>query len=316
MSDMSSKAEPPRAGGLVALFALANRNGENVILPLNDAAHTNELTIPAFYCIHSVSGVAGPEFTRLAALMPKTRFFGLQAPPKKMADKDFGSSLSGIGDYYARTLDKFQPDGDFYLGGWSGGATVALETAVNLHSHGRTVRLIAAIEGAPENTGADLPAWDPRCVVQSAANLPRWVLHDPVEGRTSASAAFIRLFVRPILSRRQGHGSPNSAAGLDLAVRKEIWDFGRYPVKHQLFMERLYNAAFEYWAKPYLDPVVLYEATVQPIVNRRQFARAWRTIAPHTSVVSVSGTHVSIMRTKHLNTIASDLERRIQSPLA
>jgi hypothetical protein len=151
--------------------------------------------------------------------------------------------------------------------------------------------------------------------VQSAANFPRWVLHDPVEGRTSASAAFIRLFVRPLLFRRRGHGSLNSAAGLDLAVRKEIWDFGRYPVKHQLFMERLYHAAFEYWAKPYLDPVVLYEATVQPIVNRRQFARAWRTIAPHTSVVSVSGTHVSIMRTKHLNTIASDLERRIQSPL-
>jgi hypothetical protein len=49
--------------------------------------------------------------------------------------------------------------------------------------------------------------------------------------------------------------------------------------------------------------------------NRRQFARAWWTIAPQTLVVKVSGTHVSIMRTRHLKTIANDLQRRIQSLL-
>ena len=313
MTGVSSEGQAPPAGKLIALFALANRATETVLLPLNDAAHAGNDTVRAFYCIHSVSGAAGLEYTRLAALMPGIRFFGLQAPSKRMADKTFGGSLASIGDYYAQALDKFQPDGPLYLGGWSVGAAVALETAVQLRKRGRTVRLVAAIEGAPENTGADLPAWDPRRIVQATINLPGWFFHDPVEGRGSASKGFKRLFAWPAMSARDGHGRPCPPTALDLAVRARVSDLDRYPVAQQLFMQRLYDAAFAYLPKPYPDPVVLYEASVQPIRNRPQFARAWRAIAPQTSVVKVSGTHVSIMRTKHLKTIASDLLRRIQS---
>jgi thioesterase domain-containing protein len=245
--------------------------------------------------------------------MPNTRFFGLQAPPKKMADKSFGESLSGIGDYYAQVLDKFQPLGQFYVGGWSVGATVALETAVQLRKRGRTVRLVAAIEGAPENTGADLPMWDPRRIVQAAINLPGWILHDPVERRASAFTGFKRLFAWLTSSARDSSGRLCSPKTFDLAVRARVSDLDRYPAIQKFFMQRLYDAAFAYWPKPYPAPIVLYEASVQPMRNRPQFARAWRAIAPQTSVVKVSGTHVSIMRTKHLKTIANDLQWRIQS---
>jgi thioesterase domain-containing protein len=313
MTAGSSEDRAPPAGKLAALFALANRAAETVLLPLNDAAYAANDAGRTFYCIHSVSGAAGLEYSRLGALMPSIRFFGLQAPPKKMADKNFGVSLSGIGDYYAQVLDRFQPDGPFYVGGWSVGAAVALETAVKLRMRGRTVRLIAAIEGAPENTGADLPVWDPRCIIQAATNLPRWLLHDPVEGRTSASMGFKRLFAARAPFARDRATRPSPPTIPDLVVRARVSDLDRYPVVQQLFMQRLYDAAFAYWPKPYLDPVVLYEASVQPMRNRPQFARAWRTIAPQTSVVKVSGTHVSIMRTKHLETISNDLQRRIQS---
>jgi thioesterase domain-containing protein len=313
MTGMSSEGCTPPAGKLAALFALANRTAETVLLPLNDAAHAANDAGRTFYCIHSVSGAAGLEYSRLGVLMPTIRFFGLQAPPKKMADKNFGRSLPGIGDYYAQVLDRLQPDGPFYVGGWSVGAAVALETAVQLRMRGRTVRLVAAIEGAPENTGADLSAWDPRCIIQAATNLPGWLLHDPVEGRASASMGFRRLFSRRTLSARDRPTRLSSPTAPDLAVRTRVSDLDRYPVVQQLFMQRLYDAAFAYLPKPYPDPVVLYEASVQPMRNRPQFARAWRTIAPQTSVVKVSGTHVSIMRTKHLETIASDLQYRIQA---
>jgi thioesterase domain-containing protein len=313
MTGVSSEGHVPQASKLIALFALANRSTEKVLLPLNNMACEGHAATRAFYCIHSVSGAAGLEYTRLAALMPRTRFFGLQAPTKKMADKSFGESLLDIGDYYAHVLDRFQPDGPFYVGGWSVGATVALETAVRLRKRGRTVRLVAAIEGAPENTGADLPAWDPRSIVQAAVNLPRWLLHDPIEGKASASAGFKRLFTRPTLSARSSAALPYPPTTLDLAVRTRVSDLDRYPLVQQLFMQRLYDAAFAYWPKPYPDPIVLYEATVQPMRNRPQFARAWRALSPQTSVVKVSGTHVSVMRTKHLETIANDLQRRIES---
>lgn len=313
MTGVSSENRAPSDAKLMALFALANRAADTTLLPLNDAACAGDNASAAFYCIHSVSGTAGLEYTRLGALMPGIRFFGLQAPPKRMANKSFGASLSGIGEYYAQVLDSFQPDGPFYVGGWSVGATVALETAVQLQKRGRTVQLVAAIEGGPENTGGKLPAWDPRFIVEAAINLPGWLLRDPVTGRASAVLGFKRLFPRLTLFVRNRPSSPSSPTGLDLAVRARVSDIDRYPVVQQLFMQRLYEAAFAYSPKPYRGPVVLYEASVQPIRNRPQFARAWSTIAPQTPVVKVSGTHVSIMRTKHLGTIASDLQRRIQS---
>lgn len=310
---MEGEGNAPPAGKLVALFALANRATETALLPLNDAAHGGNDAARAFYCIHSVSGAAGLEYIRLGALMPDIRFFGLQAPPKKMADKRFGESLLGIGEYYARILDRFQPNGPFYVGGWSVGSTVALETAVQLRKRGRTVQLVAAIDGAPENTGADLPAWHPRYIVQAAINLPGWFLHDSVTGKASAFTSFNRLFARRTSSAGYRRTEMGFASSLDLAVRTRVSDLDRYPLVQQLFMQRLYDAAFAYWPAPYPNPVVLYEASIQPLRNRRQFARAWRRISPKTTVVKVSGTHVSIMRTEHLETIANDLQRRIQS---
>lgn len=313
MTALSGEGHAPPGPQLVALFAMANRGAEKVLLPLNDAAYASNDAVEAFYCIHSVSGAAGMEYTRLATLMPNVRFFGLQAPPNKIAVKSFGKSLSGIGSYYAQVLDRFQPTGPFYVGGWSVGATVALETAVQLRKRGRTVRLVAAIEGAPENTGVDLPVWNPRCILQAAVNFPGWLMHDPVKGRVSAFERFNRVFAQSILWPRDGSGRLPAPTAPDLAVRVRVPDLDRYPLAQRLFMQRLYDAAFAYWPAPYPDPVVLYEATVQPMRNRPQFARAWRAIAPQTSIVKVSGTHVSIMRTKHLETIARDLDWRIQS---
>jgi thioesterase domain-containing protein len=299
-------------GSLVALFALANRAAETALLPLNDAAQLGHAVAPAFYCIHSVSGAAGLEYARLGALIPDIRFFGLQAPPRKMADKRFGESLSTIGDYYAQILDRFQPNGPYYVGGWSVGSAVALETAVQLQKRGRTVRLVAAIDGAPENTGAELPPWHPHHIVQTAVNFPSMLVHDPITGKASAFGGFKRLFARH-LSERIGHADPGSARRLDLTVRARVPDLDRYPRVQQLFMQRLYDAAFAYLPAPYSDPIVLYEASIQPLRNRRQFARAWRRLSPNTAVVKVRGTHVSIMRTKHLETIANDLRKRIQA---
>ena len=122
-SGTTPRREPAsEQAALSALFARASRNSERVILPANDSAfEKNDSLRPAFYCVHSLSGAGGMDFHPLAKRLPTLRFFGIQAPPKKIADAEFGRSVEAMSEYYANALVKHQPNGPFLVGGWSAG---------------------------------------------------------------------------------------------------------------------------------------------------------------------------------------------------
>ena len=112
-----------------------------------------------------------------AALGPQQRFFGLQPPPDKR-NASFASSIEAVAAYYVEELTAFQPEGAFVVGGSSVGATIALEMAQQLRAAGRTVDLLFAIDGAPYNTGAETPAWNPRLYWKYLRNLPLFIQGD------------------------------------------------------------------------------------------------------------------------------------------
>jgi thioesterase domain-containing protein len=161
-----------------ALFGRVSRHSERVILPINDSALGIDTHGPAFYCVHSASGVAGTDFLALAhRLEPSIRFYGIQAPAKEMLDDKFGTSVESLAEYYAEALVRFQPTGPIVLGGYCVGAIVALEMAKNLRARGREVGPLVVIDGVPENTGVPLPRWTPRYWLDLVRNLRGWLVH-------------------------------------------------------------------------------------------------------------------------------------------
>src|SRR6202011_5006412 len=172
-----------------ALLGRASRNSERVILPINDSALSKDSQSPAFYCVHSASGVAGTDFLALAQRFePSIRFYGIQAPPKRMLDVEFGSSVESLANHYAEALVKFQPKGPIILGGYCVGAIIALEMANNLRARGREVGPLFVIDGVPENPGVTLSRWAPRNWLDLARNLRGWFVHgDLMRNRTLRS---------------------------------------------------------------------------------------------------------------------------------
>jgi hypothetical protein len=160
-----------------------------VILPINDSALSTDAQTPAFYCVHSASGVAGTDFLALAQrLEPSIRFYGIQAPSNQMLDTKFGSSVESIAEHYADALVKFQPTGPFVLGGYCLGAIIAIAIAQNLRARGREVGPLFAIDGGPEHAGAALPHWSPRYWLDLIRNLRGWIVHgDLMRNRTLGS---------------------------------------------------------------------------------------------------------------------------------
>src|SRR5579871_485247 len=123
------------------------RKVKDVILPLNDIGSG-----PPFYCVHSLGGAA-TEFRHMARMLgPRQKFYGIQAPTDKR-NAEFGASIREMSRYYVDELMKFQPEDRFMLGGYSVGATIALEMARQLIAKGREVSLLVVFDGELFNTG-------------------------------------------------------------------------------------------------------------------------------------------------------------------
>ncbi len=305
--------ETPRANGaLAALFARIARGTERPILAINDAAQEKDNQAPAFYCVHSLSGAGGTDFSHLATSMPAVRFYGIQAPPTKMKDPAFSESVDAIASYYADALIKFQPTGPFLLGGWSAGAIIGLEIAQKLRARGRMVRLYAAIDAAPENTSGSLPYWHPHYAVEFAFNALGWFVNDVVMTKGSLRAFFRRGLNKAKARRKSFIGRRGgSEETIDVDAVDTFMDISRYADYERSFMNRLYVALVSYKAKKYAGAVVAYEAKKKPLLHLPQVARVWRAIAPRSTIVRLKGTHLSILQPGDVNALATDLQKRL-----
>ncbi len=117
-----------------------------------------------FFCVHPVGGniLCYAELAR--CLGPDQPFFGLQGPDFERLSSDF--RLEEMAELYAEEVRRQQPEGRYFLGGWSLGGTVAFEIARRLRAEGRDVALVAMIDPpvakrqpAPELGATDLLLW-------------------------------------------------------------------------------------------------------------------------------------------------------------
>lgn len=300
------------ARNTLALFAMTSRNSERTILPLNDCALDADSQVPAFYCVHSASGVAGTDFLDLAEhLEPSIRFFGIQAPPKQMPDVEFGRSVESIADYYASALVYSQPTGPFLLGGYCVGAVIALAIANNLRARGREVGPLIAIDGVPENTGSALRRWRPQYWLELIRNVYGWFNHgDLMRSRTLHSLAWsisnnASAIAKGALGLKRGQ---KMSGGYSI---EGIMDVSRYQPDHKSFINRLFNALFAYVPANYSGDVVVYEAAVKPLLYLPQIGHIWRKLAPRSEIVEIVGTHISMMHDPYVDALAQDIRRRI-----
>ena len=86
-------------------------------------------------------------------------------------------------------------------------------------------------------------------------------------------------------------------------------DFAGFPDESfiQQLANRLFAAAFAHKSPGYDREVVVYEATVTPLLYRPQIGHTWRKFAPRSQVVDVVGTHISIMHAPYVQAWADDL---------
>ena len=228
-----------------------------------------------------------------------------------MPDFEFGRSVESIAEYYADALEKFQPVGAFLLGGYCVGGVIALAMADTLRARGREVGPLIVIDGVPENTGVLIRRWAPNYWIDLARNARDWINHgDLMRTRT------LRSLMWSITNNAYAIGK--GALGLKRGQKvgggygiEGIMDVSRYQPDHKSFIDRLIGALFSYAPASYAEEVIVYEATVKPLLHLPQIGRIWRKFAPRSEVVGIVGTHISMMHTPYVETLARDMSIRI-----
>jgi thioesterase domain-containing protein len=273
------------------------RRVTEVILPLNDIG-----VGPPFYCVHSLGGSA-TEFRDVARMLgPKQKFYGIQAPTDRR-NAEFGRSIKEMSKYYADELVKFQPEGAFLLGGYSVGATIALEMSHQLIALGREVSLLVIFDGELSNTGAEISWRHPLYWFIFLLNVPRWIVDELVKNRrTLGKRAVARL--RSVALKRKNLRAPHA---LERFINRE----GFLP-DHAAFIRALYDSGLDYVPDDYSGRVLVFVAKTQALLRLRQVKAAWTKIAPSSEVFEIDGTHESIMKMPLGLPVAERLSKKIE----
>lgn len=100
---------------------------------------------PPFFCIHG-SGWNAPRFRALANLLnPDQPFYALQ-PFGLDGLREPHSRIEEMAAAYVHEIRSLQPEGPYFLGGWSFGGAVALEMAQQFQSIGQSVGLLVLFD--------------------------------------------------------------------------------------------------------------------------------------------------------------------------
>ena len=289
-----------------AFVSEALRRVTDVILPLNDSG-----TGSAIYCVHCITGVASSFRFMAQMLGPQQSFYGIQTPTKKRNAK-FASSIEAISQYYVDSLIKFQPDGNFVLGGYSTGAIIALEMAQQLLARGREVSLLVILDGDLFNTGAEINYRNPYNWLKLILNLPRWmtgVMMEDYSFETLCRKAISKVIAvrKIVISKMRGESPPWHLTADNLVTI----NLDSCSAEHVEFMNRLFEIQFDYIPKTYLGRVIVYAAKAQWPTRLHQMKAAWRKVAPESEIVYVKGSHISFMRSPDGSAVAKHLAARV-----
>jgi thioesterase domain-containing protein/acyl carrier protein len=263
-------------------------------------------TAPPLFFVHPLGGGV-TEYLPLAKFVaPEQPLFGLHVPLEDGVPA-WTDTIESMAGRYADEIVQQCPTGPILIGGWSGGAVVALEIAQQLRARGHDVPLVISLDASPYNTNTATPKTSPRYAWKLLMNFPHWVRDDAMVNGTADVWDRVKRKIKSF--REQG-----KAASAETSFSAEVggfFDLTRVSEEHRSFMERYYVALWRYVPKHYDGAVLLVKARTQPLYHLIEPELAWPRITKELDVHIMPCTHLSIVREPHVRDVAALIKSKV-----
>ncbi|MFG6106070.1 amino acid adenylation domain-containing protein [Leptothoe sp. EHU-05/26/07-4] len=247
--------------------------------------------LPPLFCVHPIGGnvLCYAELAR--HLGNNQPLYGLQSSGLS-GESDPLARIEEMAVTYIKALQEIQPNGPYYLGGWSMGGVIAMEMAQQLQNAGQIVALVALIDSYAPSTMTDLDSTDE----VSLANSLVADLSGLLETELSL-AQFNLMQLQPqeklqhIFSvAKRLHLLP---PGIGMEQMEQLF--------HVFKANRV--ALGNHQPQPYSGRVVLFCAS-----SSAEQGRGWRSIITgQFETNTIEGDHYEIMRSPHIQVLAKEL---------
>jgi acyl transferase domain-containing protein/thioesterase domain-containing protein/acyl carrier protein len=257
---------------------------------------------PLFF-VHGISGEHFYNRPLIRHLNIDRPIYGLRLPESNGKPKGF-PDLRVMARFHVESICSVQPEGPYYLAGYSYGGRVALEIAQQLAAEGKQVALLAMIEAGPSSDSAR--SFSERCQMgwYFLRNLPFYVVYDLVQSDPKA----ILLGIRRKGARVKKRTLHLLKTGRYPTGKIDLEDIFEAPAHHEPLWEAQevnYRAWVEYKALPYPGRVTLFRAYSSPLFHYLEPDYGWSRFAlGGLDVKRIPGNHESIMREPHVRQLA------------
>lgn len=225
---------------------------ESLLVPIQ-----KEGSHPPIFWAHAVGGDILLNFYNLSNFMGTDYpMYGIKAPSEPH------TTIEAMAEHYVQVMREFQPEGPYFLAGYSFGGHLVYEMARQLDQQGQTVALLAIVDTALDSQRI---VWEPTFVWHMITHFSLWTYH------------FFRKGLGPQLRRlRKKYGLKLQTLGSRLGVPgvsepertfEAEFDLSKYPDEIRRMAEIHYQAMLAYKPQPYPGRLALFRLKTQRILN-------------------------------------------------
>ena len=254
---------------------------------------------PPLFCIHPAGGNVLCYQDLAYYLSSEQPFYGLQSVGLNPQNRPH-TSIEQMATHYIKELQTVQPNGPYFLSGWSLGSLVAFEMAQQLCHQGEQIALLALLDS--QIALLALLDSDPPCITSQkpeddAALLVRLLRED------------LDLYLLEQL--RQFELDEQLIYVVKQAKQKNLVpeDFDLAQAHHLLKIYKLNaQAAQNYKPQYYSGSIVLFQASE----TDADLESTWNEIVEHVETYIVPGNHQTMLQPPHVQTLVQKLQKYLE----
>lgn len=262
---------------------------------------------PPFFCVHGMTGDVFWFNNLIGLLSPEQPFWGLQSRGLDGREEPY-TTIEEMAAHYVHEVRTLQPEGPYYIGGYSFGGSVAYEMACQLQNQGQEVALLAIIDHATPASGYYQYQLSANFFRHFFSNLP-YRVHDFFQRRPDQMWARVRRqWLIATHAAHRARGLDGQAAG---GLAGELIDQAmELPAPVQRVIECNYNAIRHYHPQPYAGKLTLLRARGGRLLVSHDPNMGWgQFVNGGIDVRLIPGSHLRLFHPAHIRHLANQLQQ-------